>query len=72
MNETYRLKVPTLAIQKGRRSEPVVIPSGATLNICGPGGHDKGNVVECMWSDCVVLVLALDLRERGERIEPGS
>ena len=65
MNETYRLKVSTIAIEsKAGKPSPVVIPAGAVLEHLG----DESGFARCAWHGNEVQILILDLKERGERV----
>ena len=72
MNETYRLKAATLAIRKKGKSGPIVIPSGATLTASTPVTEKREGIVACVWGGIDVLILTIDLRERGARVDSVS
>ena len=68
-NAMYRLLNPTLAIQtKDGKTAAVVLPRGVTLIVSKPKAEDNDSMVECIWDRDTVLMLAFDLRERGERV----
>jgi hypothetical protein len=65
----YRLNAATLAIQtKDGHIESVVVPDGAVLTI-PTSLIDSGGFIECEWDGRSVMILALDLRQRAERVD---
>ena len=67
--DVYRLSSPTVGIQtKGGKTDTLVIPRGATLTVSKPKAEDNDSMVECILGSDTVLILAFDLRERGELV----
>jgi len=67
--DLYRLNFPTLAIQgKDRTASPIVVPSGALLSITG-SLLERNGFVWCLWRGTAVMLLAMDLKWRTERVQ---
>jgi hypothetical protein len=68
-SEVYRLSIPTIGIQiADGETNRVVIPREAILTIVKSNAEDNDSMVECICGRDTVLILAFDLRERGERV----
>ena len=69
MNQTYRLRRSTIAVQNGDgKPQAVVIPTGAILKRVG---EDNG-FVRCVWDRKEVQLLSFDFIERGELVGSGT
>ncbi len=69
----YRLNCDTMGVDNsGRKPTAVTVPAGAI--ICVTGAHDSGDprMIEVKWQDSRVVMFAVDVHERGERIMGAS
>jgi hypothetical protein len=64
----YRLNTPTLAIMvhDGQHSS-VTVSAGAVVQVTA--GLDENRLVEVEWEGKVLLMFAIDLRDRGEPVD---
>jgi hypothetical protein len=66
IGRVFRLRVPLLAIvtQGGKRVN-VTIPQDAVVKVLSDGGP----FVNALWDGKIVAMFAVDLQERGDRVE---
>ena len=69
VGKRYRLNTPTLAIMvhDGQHSS-VTVPAGDIVQVTD-GPLDENRLVEVEWEGKVLLMFAVDLRERGEPVD---
>jgi hypothetical protein len=69
VGKRYRLNTPTLAIMvhDGQHSS-VTVPAGDVVKVTS-GPLDENRLVEVEWKGKVLLMFAIDLRERGEPVD---
>jgi hypothetical protein len=68
-DRTYRLNTPTLAIHlENGKHTPLTIPPGATVTV-DDGPLDGTRLIDVKWQQKMVMMFAIDLRDRGTRID---
>jgi len=68
----YRLNTPTLAIMvRDGHKVPVTIPKGGEIVVIDDA-FDGHRLLAVQWEGETVMTFAIDIRERGERLDAAS